>query len=55
MPNQFQIWANDYARAFGFVVTLRGNWVMLHRNGHEIECMTAQGVQAACTAAEDNR
>lgn len=47
--NQFQQWASDYARAFGFVVTLKGNWVELTRNGETIECMSAQGVQAACS------
>jgi hypothetical protein len=46
--NQFQKWAHDYARAFGFIVTTRGNWVELHRNGETIECMSVQGVQEAC-------
>lgn len=46
--NSFQQWASDYARAFGFVVTLKGNWVELHKDGETIECMSAEGVQAAC-------
>lgn len=46
--NSFQKWADDYARAFGFIVTLRGNWVELHKDGKTIECMSVQGVQAAC-------
>lgn len=47
--NSFQKWADDYARAFGFIVSLRGNWVELHRNGETTECMSAQGVQAVCS------
>ena len=49
--NRFQKWADDYARAFGFVVVPHANWVDLHRNGETIECMTAEGVQRACEAA----
>ncbi len=49
--NAFQKWADDYARAFGFTVTLKGNWVELTRNGETIECMSAEGVQAACNRA----
>lgn len=48
--NSFQKWADSYARAFGFVVTMRGNWVELHCNGHTIECMSVAGVQKACDA-----
>lgn len=46
--NSFQKWAGDYARAFGFVVTLRGNWVELLKDGETFECMSVQGVRAAC-------
>ena len=52
MMNSFQKWADSYARAFGFVVTLKGNWVELTRNGETIECMSAAGVQTACEAKE---
>jgi hypothetical protein len=31
-------------------VTLKGNWVELTKDGETIECMSAQGVQAACEA-----
>ncbi|CAK7259113.1 MULTISPECIES: hypothetical protein [unclassified Shinella] len=50
--NSFQKWADDYARAFGFVVTLRGNWVELHKDGKTYECMSVQGVQAVCDGKE---
>ena len=46
--NSFQRWANDYARAFGFVVALKGNWVELTRNGETTQCMSVEGVQNAC-------
>jgi hypothetical protein len=46
--NSFQKWARDCAREFGFHVTPCGNWVKLHRDGAEIECMSAKGVQLAC-------
>lgn len=46
--NSFQQWADDYARAFGFVVILKGNWVELVKDGTTIECMSASGVQLAC-------
>lgn len=49
--NNFQRWADSYARAFGFLVTLKGNWVELHRDGETVECMSVQGVQAACDKA----
>lgn len=48
MLNRFQKWADVYGRAFGFVVQPRGNWVVLYRDGEEIECMSVAGVQAAC-------
>lgn len=47
--NSFQKWADDYARAHGFIITLRGNWVELHKDGRSIECMSADGVQRACS------
>lgn len=47
-PNRFQKWADIYARAFGFTVTTRGNWVELHRDGETHECMSVQGVQDVC-------
>ena len=50
MENRFQKWAGDYARAFGFQVTLKGNWVELHKGGETYECMSVQGVQAICKA-----
>lgn len=59
--NQFQAWASDYARAFGFIVTPRGNWVNLTRAGETTECMSVEGVQQACDQvqadieAEDRR
>lgn len=43
--NSFQKWAADYARAFGFIVTPRGNWVELHKDGERFECFTVRGVQ----------
>ena len=46
--NAFQVWAESYALAYGFTVTLRGNWVELTHNGVTLECMSAQGVQDAC-------
>lgn len=46
--NTFQKWADDYARSFGFLVTLRGNWVELHKDGETFECMSVQGVQDIC-------
>jgi len=51
MLNRFQKWADAYGRAFGFVVQPKGNWVVLYKDGEEIECMSAQGVQAACDSA----
>lgn len=48
MLNSFQKWADAYARAFGFVVTTRGNWVDLNRDGHSHECMTTAEVQRIC-------
>lgn len=53
MQNRFQKWADNYARAFGFVVEPRGNWVALYKDGVEIaECMTVAGVQALCDAVQ---
>ena len=46
--NSFQSWAESYARAYGFTVTLKGNWVELTRDSVTLECMSAQGVQDAC-------
>ena len=46
--NSFQKWASDYARAFGFVVTMRGNWVELHKDGKTHECLSVAGVQKVC-------
>lgn len=46
--NSFQKWADDYARAHGFVVTLTGNWVELHKGDISETCMSAQGVQSVC-------
>ena len=46
--NRFQKWADVYGRAFGFLVTRRGNWVELHKAGQTFECMSAQGVQNVC-------
>lgn len=48
MENSFQKWASDYASAFGFTVSLLGNWVVLHKDGRAVECMSVQGVQQAC-------
>lgn len=52
--NRFQKWADHYARAYGFTVTPKGNWVVLERNGQSIECMSVQGVQDACAQANSN-
>ncbi len=49
--NSFQIWADRYARAFGFQVESCGNWVTLHKGGHDFEIMSAQGVQDICANA----
>lgn len=47
--NRFQLWARDWARAYGFDVQPAGNWVTLHKEGMEpIECMSARGVMDAC-------
>lgn len=46
--NSFQIWARDYARAFGFDVTMTANWVTLHKDGASVECMSAKKVQLCC-------
>ena len=46
--NRFQKWADWTARAYGFIVTPKGNWVELTRNGETIECMSVDGVRAAC-------
>jgi len=46
--NTFQRWANDYARAFGFIVTLQGNWVKIHKDGESQDCLSVSGMQAAC-------
>jgi hypothetical protein len=51
--NSFQKWADVYARAFGFVVAPKGNWVELHRNGQIHECMSVAGVQKVCAAQGD--
>jgi hypothetical protein len=52
LPNSFQKWAQDYARAYGFQVDLTGNWVSLYINKHSIECMSTRGVQEACANIE---
>lgn len=53
MANRFQKWADNYARAFGFVVVPQGNWVVLFKDGIEIaECFTVAGVQACCDAVK---
>lgn len=46
--NSFQSWAESYARAYGFTVTLKGNWVELTRDSVTLECMSVQGAQDAC-------
>lgn len=51
--NRFQKWADDYGRAFGFLVTPRHNWVELHKDGERFECFTVQGVQDTCAKAGD--
>jgi hypothetical protein len=48
LTNSFQNWAADYAAPHGFQVNIRANWVTLHKDGREIECMSEQGVRAAC-------
>lgn len=48
MHNSFQKWAMDYARAYGFAVTTKGNWVELHKDGQTHECFSVQGVQQIC-------
>jgi hypothetical protein len=46
--NSFQKWADHYARAYGFVVTLRGNWVELHKERNVYECLSMAGVKDIC-------
>ena len=46
--NSFQKWANDYANNHGFTVTLRGNWVELHKDYETFECMSEEGVLRQC-------
>lgn len=46
--NTFQRWASDYARAFGWIVTPKGNWIEMARDGETHEVMSAEGVQALC-------
>ena len=48
--NSFQQWATDYARAYGFIVTPKANWVELTSpvTGATVERMTAAGVQETC-------
>lgn len=53
--NRFQKWADDYARAFGFIVTMKGNWVEIRGGNQTIECMSVQGVQDACRQIDDKR
>ena len=48
MTNSFQKWADAYARAYGFTVTLKANWVILERDDQKIECMSVNSVQVAC-------
>ena len=48
--NSFQKWADDYARAFGFIVRPFANWVILERDGQPIEVMSVRGVQDLCAA-----
>lgn len=46
--NTFQRWACDYARAYGFPARPFCNWVIVTRDGQDIEVMTAQGLQDLC-------
>lgn len=50
--NSFQIWARRYGERFGFVAIARGNWVILIGHAREIECMSVDGVKAACGEVE---
>ena len=52
MLNSFQNWAQRYGRGFGFVAIMRGNWVILIGHAREIECMSVDGVKAACREIE---
>lgn len=46
--NTFQRWACDYARAYGLPARPFCNWVIVTRDGQDIEVMTAQGLQDLC-------
>lgn len=50
--NSFQTWADRYAGRFGFVAVAHGNWVILIGHAREIECMSVDGVKAACGEVE---
>lgn len=41
--NSFQKWADDYARAFGFIVTPVANWVRVSKGAIDQHVYSAKG------------
>ena len=47
--NSFQVWAIEYAKKHGLEALPLGNWLVLaYPDGETVECMTVDGVRAAC-------